>query len=77
MFWSTWRLGNVGSPALVLPRGSHASDSFLDLPNSLREALGPNSLLMVDLVPELMLIMGELPAVDRKDHEDFQKAGNG
>ena len=30
---------------------------------ALREALGPNGLLMVDLVPELMLILGEQPAV--------------
>ena len=40
---------------------------------SLRDALGPNGLLMVDLVPELKLIIGEQPAVPDLERPDAQR----
>jgi PAS domain S-box-containing protein len=39
----------------------------------LREALGPNGLLMVDLVPELKLIIGEQPPVPDLEPQDEQR----
>jgi PAS domain S-box-containing protein len=39
----------------------------------LREALGPNGLLMVDLVPELKLIIGEQPPVPDLEPQDAQR----
>jgi PAS domain S-box-containing protein len=39
----------------------------------LREALGPNGLLMVDLVPELKLIIGEQPPVPGLEPQDAQR----
>jgi serine/threonine protein kinase len=41
--------------------------------DSLREALGPNGPLMVDLVPELNLIIGEQPAVPNLSAQDAQR----
>src|ERR1700756_2403673 len=40
---------------------------------ALREALGPNGLLMVDLVPELKLIIGEQPPVPDLEPQDAQR----
>ena len=40
---------------------------------ALREALGPNALLMVDLVPELKLIIGEQPPVPDLEPQDAQR----
>src|SRR4029077_4973046 len=41
--------------------------------DALREALGPNGLLMVDLVPELKLIIGEQPPVPELPPQDVQR----
>jgi PAS domain S-box-containing protein len=41
--------------------------------DSLHEALGPNGLLMVDLVPELKLIIGEQPTVPDLSPQDAQR----
>ena len=41
--------------------------------NSLREALGPNGQLMVDLVPELKLIIGDQPPVRELPPQDAQQ----
>src|SRR6202043_3680026 len=40
---------------------------------ALREALDPNGQLMVDLVPELKLIIGEQPAVPDLEPQDAQR----
>src|SRR5712664_973374 len=40
---------------------------------ALREALGPNGMLMVDLVPELKLILGEQPPVSDLEPQDAQR----
>jgi PAS domain S-box-containing protein len=40
--------------------------------NAFREALGPNGLLIVNLVPELMLIIGQQPAVPDLPPQDAQ-----
>jgi PAS domain S-box-containing protein len=40
---------------------------------ALREALGPNGRLMVDLVPELRLIVGDQPPVPELDPQDAQR----
>src|SRR5467141_3550209 len=40
---------------------------------ALREALGPNGLLIVDLVPELKLILGEQPPVPDLELQDAQR----
>ncbi len=41
--------------------------------DALREALGPNGLLMVDLVPELKLIIGEQPPIPDLSPQDAQR----
>ena len=41
--------------------------------DALREALGPNGQLMVDLVPELRLIIGEQPPVSELPPQDAQR----
>src|SRR6202000_2230186 len=41
--------------------------------DALREALAPNGQLMVDLVPELKLIIGEQPAVPDLPPQDAQR----
>jgi PAS domain S-box-containing protein len=41
--------------------------------NDFREALGPNGLLMVDLVPELKLVIGEQPPVPVLPSQDAQR----
>src|SRR3979490_584430 len=40
---------------------------------ALREALGPNGLLIVDLVPELKLIIGDQPPVPALEPQDAQR----
>ncbi len=40
---------------------------------ALREALGPNGLLIVDLIPELKLIIGEQPSVPDLEPQDAQR----
>jgi predicted ATPase/signal transduction histidine kinase len=40
---------------------------------ALREALGPNGLLIVDLIPELELVIGEQPAVPDLSPQDAQR----
>jgi len=40
---------------------------------ALREALGPNGLLMVDLVPELKLVLGEQPPIPDLPPQDAQR----
>ena len=55
-------------------RCSAKSDVELgDWREALREALGPNGQLMVDLVPELKLIIGEQPPVPELPPQDAQR----
>jgi PAS domain S-box-containing protein len=49
--------------SLVRPLLSESEAEFDRWRGALREALGPNGQLMIDLVPELRLIIGEQPAV--------------
>ena len=49
--------------SLVRPLLAKSEAEWRDWQDTLREALGPNGLLMVNLVPELKLIIGEPPAV--------------
>src|SRR5262249_1254818 len=49
--------------SLVRPLLAKSEAELRNWRGALREALGPNGLLMVDLVPELKLIIGEQPAV--------------
>src|SRR6266403_1835922 len=48
---------------LIRPLLSKSEEELSKWRNALLEALGPNGLLMVDLVPELKLIIGEQPPV--------------
>src|SRR4029077_3932195 len=49
--------------SLVRPLLAKSEAELRNWRDALRDALGPNGLLMVDLVPELKLIIGEQPAV--------------
>ncbi len=49
--------------SLVRPMLAKSEAELNHWREALREALGPNGLLMVDLVPELMLILGKQPVV--------------
>jgi predicted ATPase len=49
--------------SLVRPLLAKSEAELRNWRGALREALGPNGLLMTDLVPELKLIIGEQPAV--------------
>ena len=49
--------------SLVRPLLAKSEAELRNWRGALREALGPNGLLMADLVPELKLIIGEQPAV--------------
>jgi predicted ATPase len=49
--------------SLVRPLLAKSEAELRNWRGALREALGPNGLLMVDLVPELKLIIGEQPAL--------------
>ena len=52
---------------------ARATPSWRSWRDALREALGPNGRLMVDLVPELKLIIGEQPPVPELPPQDAQR----
>ncbi|MEA3024704.1 MAG: hypothetical protein QOK01_3556, partial [Alphaproteobacteria bacterium] len=58
---------------LVRPLLSKSDAELATWRGALREALGPNGQLMVDLVPELKLIVGEQPAVPDLPPKDAQR----
>src|SRR5712672_1271006 len=58
---------------LVRPLLSKSDAELASWRDALREALGPNGRLMVDLVPELKLIIGEQPAVPDLPSRDAQR----
>ena len=58
---------------LVRPLLSKSDSELATWRDALREALGPNGRLMVDLVPELTLIMGEQPAIAELPPQDAQR----
>ncbi len=51
------------SQGLIRPLLGQSEAELADWRDALRDALGPNAKLMVDLVPELKLIIGEPPPV--------------
>ncbi|HEY4857768.1 MAG TPA: AAA family ATPase, partial [Xanthobacteraceae bacterium] len=59
--------------SLVRPLLSKSDAELASWHDALREALGPNSQLMVDLVPELKLIIGEQPAAPDLPPQDAQR----
>ena len=59
--------------SLVRPLLGKSDAELANWRDALREALGPNGLLMVDLVPELKLIIGEQPAVPDLPPRDTQR----
>jgi PAS domain S-box-containing protein len=59
--------------SLVRPLLSKSESELRIWSDALREALGPNGLLMVDLVPELKLIMGEQQPVPELPAHDAQR----
>jgi predicted ATPase len=59
--------------SLVRPLLSKSEAELLTWRDALREALGPNGLLMVDLVPELKLIIGEQQPVPELPAQDAQR----
>ena len=58
--------------SLIRPLLSKSEAELRNWRDALREALGPNGLLMVDLVPELKLIIGEQPPVPELPPQDAQ-----
>src|SRR5262245_33196151 len=50
-----------------------SDDELVPWRDALREALGPNARLMVDLVPELTLIIGEQPPIPELPPQDAQR----
>jgi len=58
--------------SLVRPLLSKSEAELRTWRDALREALGPNGLLIVDLVPELKLIIGEQPSVPDLPPQDAQ-----
>jgi predicted ATPase len=58
---------------LIRPLLSKTEIELTNWRGSLQEALGPNGQLMVDLVPELELIVGEQPAVPELAPQDAQR----
>src|SRR5712672_1610334 len=58
---------------LVRPLLSKSDVELASWRDALRETLGPNGQLMVDLVPELKLIIGEQPAVPDLPSQDAQR----
>ena len=58
--------------SLVRPLLSKSEAELQGWRNALREALGPNGLLIADLVPELKLIIGEQPPVPDLSPQDAQ-----
>jgi PAS domain S-box-containing protein len=59
--------------SLVRPLLSKSDAELASWRDALREALGPNGQLMVDLVPQLKLIIGEQPAVPDLPSRDAQR----
>jgi PAS domain S-box-containing protein len=59
--------------SLVRPLLSKSEDELHEWRHALREALEPNGLLMVDLVPELKHIVGEQPPVPELPQQDAQR----
>src|SRR5262245_60292835 len=59
--------------SLIRPLLSRTEDDLRIWRDALREALGPNGLLIVDLVPELALIVGEQPPVPVLPPQDAQR----
>jgi PAS domain S-box-containing protein len=57
---------------LIRPLLSKSEAELQEWRHALQEALGPNGLLMVDLVPELKFILGEQPPVPELPSEDAQ-----
>jgi serine/threonine protein kinase len=58
--------------SLIRPLLSKSEAELRDWRDALHEALGPNGLLIVDLVPELKLIIGEQPPVPELSPQDAQ-----
>ena len=58
---------------LIRPLLGKSEAQFAPWRDSLREALGPNGQLMVDLVPELKLIIGDQPPVREFPPQDAQQ----
>ena len=58
--------------SLIRPLLSKSEAELRNWRDALREALGPNGLLIVDLVPELKLIIGEQPPVPDLPPQDAQ-----
>jgi PAS domain S-box-containing protein len=58
--------------SLIRPFLGKSEAELNDWREALREALGPNGRLMVDLVPELMLIIGEQPPLPDLPPQDAQ-----
>jgi len=59
--------------ALVRPLLSKSEAELHPWRDALRQALGPNGLLIVDLVPDLRHIIGEQPAVPELPQQDAQR----
>src|SRR5262249_49373975 len=59
--------------SLIRPLLSKSDAELNSWRDALREALGPNGRLMVDLVPELKLILGEQPPVPELLPQDAQR----
>src|SRR5208282_4388581 len=57
---------------LIRPLLSKSEAELQNWRDALREALGPNGQLIVDLVPELKLIIGEQPPVPELPPQDAQ-----
>src|SRR5262249_27979768 len=58
--------------SLIRPLLSKSEEEFSKWRNAIHEALGPNGQLMVGLVPELKLIIGEQPPVPELPPQDSQ-----
>ena len=58
---------------LIRPLLAKSEDELGRWRHALREALGPNAQLMVDLVPDLKVILGEQPAVAELPPQDAQR----
>src|SRR4029077_5710335 len=58
--------------SLIRPRLSKSEAELNSWRDALREALGPNGRLIVELVPELQLIIGEQPPVPELPPQDAQ-----
>ncbi|MBV8330451.1 MAG: AAA family ATPase [Verrucomicrobia bacterium] len=59
--------------SLIRPLLSKSDAELLEWRNALREALGPNGKLIVELVPELKLIIGDEPPIPDLSPQDTQR----